>query len=74
MYIVELEGSYAWVRLCDGEQLPCFDTAHVAMKALKALEWEELLPGTPCVVLARFNPLDVVNDGIARELTEVLSK
>lgn len=38
---------------------------------MKSLEWEELLPGTPCVVLTRFNPLDVVNDGIARELTEV---
>ncbi|VDK83528.1 unnamed protein product, partial [Onchocerca ochengi] len=70
VYVVELEGAYAWVRLCDGNRPPCFDASHVTLKAMKALDWDELLPGTPCVVLARFNPLDIVNDGIARELTQ----
>uniref|UniRef100_A0A915PRT0 Uncharacterized protein n=1 Tax=Setaria digitata TaxID=48799 RepID=A0A915PRT0_9BILA len=70
VYVIELEGAHAWVRLCDGDRPPCFDAAHVTLKAAKPLEWEELIPGTPCVVLARFNPLDIVNDGISRELTE----
>ncbi|OZC07191.1 hypothetical protein X798_05828 [Onchocerca flexuosa] len=70
VYVVELEGAYAWVRLCDGNRPPCFDASHVTLKAMKPLDWDELLPGTPCVVLARFNPLDIVNDGIARELTQ----
>uniref|UniRef100_A0A8R1XR87 Tudor domain-containing protein n=1 Tax=Onchocerca volvulus TaxID=6282 RepID=A0A8R1XR87_ONCVO len=70
VYVVELEGAYAWVRLYNGNRPPCFDASHVTLKAMKALDWDELLPGTPCVVLARFNPLDIVNDGIARELTQ----
>ncbi|EFO15261.1 hypothetical protein LOAG_13251 [Loa loa] len=71
VYVIELEDAYAWVRLYADNRPPCFDAAHIILKAIKPLEWEELLPGTPCVVLTRFNPLDVVNDGIARELTEV---
>ncbi|VBB34346.1 unnamed protein product, partial [Acanthocheilonema viteae] len=70
VYVVQLEGAYAWVRLYGGNEPPCFDAAHIALKVIKPLEWEELLPGTPCVIFTRFNPLDVVNDGIARELTE----
>lgn len=71
MYVVAIEDAYAWVRLCDGNRPQCFDAAHVMLKAIKSLGWEEMLPGTPCVVLTPFNPLDVVNDGVARELTEV---
>uniref|UniRef100_A0A0R3RHF7 Tudor domain-containing protein n=1 Tax=Elaeophora elaphi TaxID=1147741 RepID=A0A0R3RHF7_9BILA len=70
VYVIALEEAYAWIRLYDGKRPPCFDASHVAIKAMKPLEWEELLPGTPCVILTRFNPLDFVNDGIARELTE----
>ncbi|CAG9530286.1 unnamed protein product [Cercopithifilaria johnstoni] len=70
VYVVQLEGAYAWVRLYDGNRPPCFDAANVLLKTMKSLEWKEMLPGTPCVIFTRFNPLDIVNDGIAREVTE----
>ncbi|EJW78630.1 hypothetical protein WUBG_10459 [Wuchereria bancrofti] len=72
VYVVHLEDTYAWVRLSDDIEPPCFDQVYVIMKAIQPLQREELLPGTPCVVLARFNPRDIVNDGTtAREVTEV---
>uniref|UniRef100_A0AAF5PZF9 Tudor domain-containing protein n=1 Tax=Wuchereria bancrofti TaxID=6293 RepID=A0AAF5PZF9_WUCBA len=71
VYVVHLEDTYAWVRLSDDIEPPCFDQVYVIMKAIQPLQREELLPGTPCVVLARFNPRDIVNDGTtAREVTE----
>ncbi|VDK85045.1 unnamed protein product [Litomosoides sigmodontis] len=70
VYVIRLEGAYAWVRLYDGKRPPCFDASDVVLNATQSLEWMELFPGTPCVVLTRLNPLDMVNDGIARERTE----
>ncbi|VDN06830.1 unnamed protein product [Thelazia callipaeda] len=70
VYVVDLEGPYAWVRLSDGEEPPRFDEVDMKLEAMKAVEWEEVFPGTPCVVYARFKSLDLVNDGRARGFTE----
>ncbi|VIO95067.1 Uncharacterized protein BM_BM8936 [Brugia malayi] len=70
VYVVHLEDTYAWVRLSDDIEPPCFDHVYAVMKETQSLQWEELLPGTPCVVLARFSSRDIVNDGTAREVTK----
>ncbi|VDK29780.1 unnamed protein product [Gongylonema pulchrum] len=70
MYVIVLESRYAWVRLCDGDRPPSFAAATATIKALKALELKELIPGTPCIVSTRFHPLDFVNDGISYEQNE----
>ncbi|VDN95114.1 unnamed protein product [Brugia pahangi] len=70
VYVVHLEDTYAWVRLSDDIEPPCFDHVYAVMKETQSLQWEELLPGTPCVVLARFSSRDIVNGGTVREVTK----
>ena len=71
MFVTHTEANYFYFRLANGAKPMCFDAVFTDMERLDALHPIELTPGTPCVVLAQFDPRETTNDCRPREHKKV---